>query len=238
MLILLLNPLGKLGMFQQILRRQTPLIIGDFAITVLIGDVTPDQHYWVRGQGECSSKQAMGSGPTKVSFPPWHLWHAGPVWLYTQSVFASASRKVNLVSSSVSTDKFQIIPQRRCWLRIKPVLPKLSPTRGTALYSWEVKNKGLRPTRTGKCPQQDAFPLFSMGKWKAPWMGIGEEKQGIISEFLHWDSTLENVAKESFPEFYDSLQKVTHLKSWREGYVNWKKGPYTKILPPPVYSAE
>lgn len=170
-------------------------MIVDFAITVLSGHVTPDQHCWVGAQRERSSKPAGGGGSMKVGLPPWHLWHAGHVWLYTKTVSTSAPGKAILVSSSVSTDKFQIIPQRLRWVRIKLILPKLSPTRGAALYSREVKNKGLRPTRTGKCPQQDSFPLFSMGKWKAPWTGIGEGKQGIIFEFLHWDSTLKSVVK-------------------------------------------
>lgn len=83
----------------------------------------PGQHYGVRGQEELSSKQAEGGDSRRVSLPLWHLWHAGHVLLYTKSVLTSASRKVILVSSSVSTAKFHTIPQRFYWLRIGLEIP-------------------------------------------------------------------------------------------------------------------
>lgn len=135
---------------------------------VLTGGVTPGQHSRGRGHNEPSSRPAVGGDPRKASLPLWHLGHAGHMLLYTKIVSASASRKAILVSFSVSTDKFQTIPQRLSWLRMGWVLPKLSPSWGTALHPREMSNKGLWPPRAGKCPQQDSSTLFSMGKRKAP----------------------------------------------------------------------
>lgn len=123
--------------FSRCLERQTPLIIGDFAIT--IGDVIPDlvetntterevrenalhSKQWVVALRKLASLRGIFGIQATYSSD-------------TKTVLAAASGKAILVSSSVSADQFPITSQRRYWLRIKPILPKSSPTRGTALYS-------------------------------------------------------------------------------------------------------
>lgn len=160
--------------------------IGGFAIMVLFGDVTSGQHSWVRGHDKHSSSKQWVVASLAMQ----------AIYCSTLKLFSPLLQgERSLCLFFVSTGKFQLIPQRLSWLKIKLVLPKLSPTRGTALHSWEVNDKGLWPTKARKCPQQDSFTFFSMGKWKTPWQGTWKGKLGFISEFLNWDSTLKNRVK-------------------------------------------
>lgn len=142
---------------------------------VLFGDCTLGQRSHIGGHDKLSPRQAVG-GDSESQPPSMPRGLGMQATRYSiPKMFLHLLQGKWSLSFSVSTNKFQITLQRLSWLRIELVLPKLSPTRGTALHSREVNNKGLWPTRARKCPQGHSFTLFSMGEWQAPWKQTWKE---------------------------------------------------------------